>query len=97
MVVFRSHSTERRIEPEAPTPGPDYYYSKDDLIKARAIQVVFGKEERVKKPRKEDLDMRSNLEVNIDLTKPNAPQPIRWDVKETKPRLVLEVEDVGPG
>lgn len=37
MVVWRSHSTERRIPPEGPTPGPDYYYSKDDLIKRRTI------------------------------------------------------------
>lgn len=37
MVVFKSHSSERRGLPDKPTPGPDYYYSKDDLIKPKAI------------------------------------------------------------
>lgn len=97
MVVFRSHSTERRIPPEGPTPGPDYYYSKDDLIKPQAIQVVFGKEERIKKVELKDLDMRPDLDVKLDLVKPKAPEGAKWDVKETKPLLVLEVERVGPG
>ncbi|CAD8073214.1 unnamed protein product [Paramecium primaurelia] len=98
MVVFKSHSTERRIPPDRPVPGPDYYYSKDDYIKPNPIQVKFGKEERIKKIKKEDLDMRPNLEVNVDPIKTKAPDAVRWDIEPTKPRMTFEIEDkVAPG
>lgn len=34
MVKIRSHSTERRIPDNTQIPGPNYYYSKDDLTVA---------------------------------------------------------------
>lgn len=58
---------------------------------------MFGKEERIKKVKLKDLDMRPDLDVKLDLVKPKAPEGAKWDVKETKPLLVLEVERVGPG
>lgn len=98
MVVFKSHSTERRIPPERPMPGPDYYYSKDDYIKPNPIMIKFGKEERVKKIKKEDLDLRPDLDVNVELIKPKAPDAVRWDIEPTKPKLVLEIDGkVAPG
>lgn len=98
MVLWRSHSSERRTPPEKPIPGPDYYYSKDDYIKPNPIAIKFGKEERIKKPKKKDLDMRPDLEVNVEIIKPKAPDAVRWDIEPTKPRLTLEIEDkVAPG
>ena len=71
MVVFKSHSTERRVpKSEKPVPGPDYYYSKDDYIKPDPIIITFGKEERIKKIRKEDLDMKKSINPNFDFIKP---------------------------
>jgi hypothetical protein len=38
MVIIKAHSAERRIPNlEKPTPGPDYYYSKDDYIRPNPI------------------------------------------------------------
>ena len=45
--------------------------------------IKFGKEERVKKIKKEDLDLRPDLEVNVDPIKPKAPDAVRWDIEPT--------------
>lgn len=53
-VVYRPHSAEGRRVPnlERPVPGPDYYYSKDDLVKTKAVIHEFGRADRYKKIRK---------------------------------------------
>lgn len=71
-VIYRPHSADSRKLPEWPTPGPDYYYSKDDLIRPQAVVHKFGTEARVKRVRKEDLDMRPDLEPNMDAIKPKV-------------------------
>lgn len=35
--------------------------------------------------------------MNVDLVKPKAPEAVRWDVKETKPLMVLEIDKAAPG
>ena len=84
-MVYRPHSAETRKLPSdnLPTPGPDYYYSKDDLIRTTAIVHSFGTEARIKSTRKEDLDMRPNLNINVDAIKPRAPATTIAPEKET--------------
>ena len=74
-VVYRHHSAEskRLIIDERPSPGPDYYYSKDDLIKTKTIVYAFGNEPRIKKIKKSDLDLRPDLNINIEAIKNKAP------------------------
>lgn len=74
-VVYRHHSAEskRLIIDERPSPGPDYYYSKDDLIKTKTIVHAFGNEPRIKKIKKSDLDLRPDLNINIEVIKNKAP------------------------
>lgn len=71
-VIYRPHSAEgRRVPPsDRPVPGPDYYYSKDDLIRTTVVQHKFGTEPRYKVLRKEDLDMRKALDVKDHLLHP---------------------------
>ena len=54
-------------------PGPDYYYWKDDLIKTNKPAFTFGKSERIKKLSFDDLDMKRDLDPNIDFVKKRAP------------------------
>ena len=58
-VIYRPHSAEGRRVPsdDEPVPGPDYYYSKDDLVKTKVIVHEFGKDVRFKKLKRDELDM----------------------------------------
>lgn len=58
---------------------------------------MFGKEERIKVLKKKDLDMRPDLEIVDDLIRTNAPQPVRWDVKPTQPRVTFEMDRAALG
>ena len=71
-VIYRPHSAEGRRVPnlERPIPGPDYYYSKDDLIKTKAVIHGFGKAPRYKKISKQDLDMARPLDIKDDMVHP---------------------------
>lgn len=42
---------------DEPVPGPDYYYSKDDLVKTKVIVHEFGKDVRFKKLKRDQLDL----------------------------------------
>ena len=67
-VVYRHHSAEskRLIIDERPSPGPDYYYSKDDLIKTKTIVHAFGNEPRIKKIKKSDQPLMKIIEARSD-------------------------------
>lgn len=102
MVVIKAHSAERRIPNlERPVPGPDYYYSKDDYIKPNPIKIQFGKEERIKKVRKEDLDMRPALNLDINPIKPAVVGGVINPEGETHSRVppenLLIENKIGPG
>lgn len=51
-----------------PYPGPDYYYSKDDLIKIKQPEWTFNKVEREKKMKLEDFD-KKDYNPNVDAIK----------------------------
>lgn len=98
LVKYRAPSPEERssLVRQQQVPGPDYYYSKDDLIYSRKPVYTIpaaGKEAKPAEP-----DRRRALDPNVDFIKKRAPTFV---IKE-EPEKALKVEDLvqmklGPG
>ena len=95
MVKFRRNSHSPRIKHDHETPGPDYYYSKDDYIKPNHEGFQFAKETRFNFD--EELDLKEPLNVTLNLVKPRVKMGVIQPLQNNFALEPIVEEDIGPG